>query len=30
MLILAKNAELKLLLFALNLVKHLKNNATNK
>ena len=30
MLILAKNAELMLLLFALNLVKHLENNATNK
>ena len=30
MLILAKNAELMLLLFTLNLVKHLENNATNK
>lgn len=28
MLILAKNAELMLLLFTLNLVKHLENNAT--
>ena len=30
MLTLGKNGELTLLLFTINLVKHLKNNATNK